>query len=225
MKKRTTILYVLMFLPLAAVLISLQFLPEQIPAHYDFDGQVTRWGSKYETLIFPAFTVLMGYFMLGMAKLSAKQEKSGENNEKVCILAGIASLLVFNAMTGYFLYADFNGTENLAELAPDVNRIVFGVFGICMIALGNVMPKLRMNSLIGLRTKWSMKNEAVWKKSQRFGGISFIAGGIILVVLSFLTDGLSCALWSVGILAVLVAACVFYSYKASKASGEETENV
>ena len=68
MKKKMVVFYSLMFLPLAVVLIALQFLPEQIPAHYDMNNQVTRWGSKYETLIFPVITVLFGYFMLAMYK-------------------------------------------------------------------------------------------------------------------------------------------------------------
>ena len=85
MKKKKIIFYSLMFLPLIVVLIALHFLPERIPAHYDFNNQVTRWGSKYETLIFPVITVLFGYFMLGMAKFSSKQEENGSNNENVCI--------------------------------------------------------------------------------------------------------------------------------------------
>ncbi len=87
MKKKKVIFYSLMFLPLAVVLIALQFLPEQIPVHYDMNNQVTRWGSKYETLIFPVITILFGYFMLGMAKFSAKQEENGSNNENVCIVS------------------------------------------------------------------------------------------------------------------------------------------
>ena len=47
MKKKMVVFYSLMFLPLAVVLIALQFLPELIPAHYDMNNQVTRWGSKY----------------------------------------------------------------------------------------------------------------------------------------------------------------------------------
>lgn len=42
MKKKKIIFYSLMFLPLIVVLIALQFLPEQIPAHYDLNNQVTR---------------------------------------------------------------------------------------------------------------------------------------------------------------------------------------
>jgi uncharacterized membrane protein len=52
MKKKKIIFYSLMFLPLIVVLIALPFLPERIPAHYDFNNQVTRWGSKYNTYIF-----------------------------------------------------------------------------------------------------------------------------------------------------------------------------
>lgn len=169
MKKKKIIFYSLMFLPLIVVLIALHFLPERIPAHYDFNNQVTRWGSKYETLIFPVITVLFGYFMLGMAKFSSKQEENGSNNENVCIVAGIVSLTLFNAMTGYFLYADFNSIENLSSIALDINQLLFGLLGVAMIILGNIMPKLRMNSIAGLRTVWSMKNETTWKKSQRFG--------------------------------------------------------
>ena len=61
------------------------------------------------------------------------------------------------------------------------------------------MPKLRMNSIAGLRTVWSMKNETTWKKSQRFGGISFIVGGVIIIIVCFLTKGFSCFWWTMGI--------------------------
>lgn len=216
MKTKKIIFYLLMFLPLAAVLIALQFLPEQIPAHYNFDGQVDRWGSKYETLTFPVVTVTMGCIMLGIAKYSAKHEESGKNNEKTCIIAGIVSLVIFNAMTGFFLYADFNGVENLSSEEIDFNRISFGILGIGMIILGNVSPKLRMNSLIGLRTSWSMKNETTWKKSQRFGGISLIVGGAVMIVISLLTQGTVCLLCAMGVIVCILAVDICYTYKIAK---------
>lgn len=216
MKTKKIIFYILMFLPLVVVLIALQFLPEQIPAHYDFDNQVTRWGSKYEALIFPVITILLGYFMLGMSKLSSKQEENGRNNENVCIIAGIVSLALFNAMTGYFLYTDFHSIENLSSIALDINQLLFGLLGVLMIISGNIMPKLRMNSIAGLRTIWSMKNETTWKKSQRFGGISFIIGGVIIIIVCLLTKGFSCFWWAMGIVAILLIVDTFYTYTLSK---------
>lgn len=218
MKAKKIVFYVLMFLPLAAVLIALQFLPEQIPAHYNLGGQVDRWGSKYEMLTIPAITIGMGCFMLGIAKYSAKHEESGKNNENICIITGIVSLAIFNAMTGYFLYADFNGVENLSSIEIDFNRISFGILGIGMIILGNVMPKLRMNSIIGLRTSWSMKNEDTWKKSQRFGGISLIIGGAAIVVISLLSQGMVCFLCTMGVIVCLLTVDVCYTYKIAKNS-------
>ena len=121
MKINKAIFYILMLLPLLAVIIALQFLPEQIPAHYNIENQVDRWGSKYESLIFPGFIILFGLFMLGMSKLAAKREKDGSNNERVCIIIGTVTLIMFDAMTGFFLYTAFNQIENLSSAPARLN--------------------------------------------------------------------------------------------------------
>lgn len=193
-----------MFLPLAIALIALPYLPDKIPAHYDFDHQVTRWGSKYETFLYPAVTVLMGVFLLAMAKLAARQEENGDNNRNVIITAGILVLLMFNVLHDYAVYTAFHKIENLSSVPLDINQIVFGIAGVLMIVVGNIMPKLRMNSVAGLRTHWSMKNEATWKKCQRFGGISFIVGGMITVGVCIVMQGTPCFLTVLGIWAVLL---------------------
>lgn len=216
MKVKKLVFYGLMFLPLISAFIALQFLPEQIPAHYGLNNQVTRWGSKYEALIVPIVTAVLGYFFLGIAKVAAKQEENGNNNENVCIVAGIVTLIIFNAMTGYVLYAGFNKIENLSSTKFDVNQLLFGIVGIAMIIIGNIMPKLRMNAVTGLKTKWSTKNEMTWKKSQRFGGISYMIGGIVIVVICFFVQGIYCFLSTLGIIAILLAIDVFYTYKIQK---------
>lgn len=205
-----------MFLPLAVVLAALPFLPDQIPAHYGFDNQVTRWGSKYEALLLPILTIVLGLFLLAMARYAAKHEESGKNNENVCLITGIVSLALFNLMTAYFLYMDFHKVENLSEAAFDVNQLIFGFFGLCMLIIGNVMPKLRMNSMIGLRTSWSMKNEQNWKKSQRFGGISFIISGILMILASLMTRGLRCFMLCMGILVICLIVDVIYTRQIAK---------
>ncbi len=213
MKMKKMVFYVLMFLPLISAFIALQFLPEQIPAHYGLNNQVTRWGSKYEVLIVPIVTAMLGGFFLGIAKVAAKQEENGQNNENVCIVAGIVTLIIFNAMTGYTLYAGLNQLENLSSNKFDVSQFLFGILGIAMIIIGNIMPKLRMNTVAGLKTKWSRKNETTWKKSQRFGGISYIIGGVVIIVICFFVQGISCLLSVLGIIALLLVIDVFYTYK------------
>lgn len=113
MKKNKILNFILMFLPLIITIIALFFLPDQIPAHYGFDNQVDRWGSKFESLILPCVTIVMGWFMIMVEKLLAKER----NNEKVMTIITTILLLVFNAMTYFFLYTSFNKIENLSMLA------------------------------------------------------------------------------------------------------------
>lgn len=195
---------------------ALPVLPDQIPAHYDYSGQVTRWGSKYEALILPAVTLLFGLFMLGMARFCARREENGHSNEKVCLVMGIVSMLLFDGMTGFFLYTAFGGVESLSSVRIDINQLVCGLLGLSMVVVGNVMPKLRMNSLMGLRTGWSMKNETTWKKSQRFGGISFIIGGLAIILFCFWLKGTACFWTAMGILILLSVMDVWYTYRIAK---------
>ncbi len=219
MKKQKMICLVLMFLPLAVTVFLIGFLPDQIPLHYGFDGQADRWGSKYESFIFPVTTILMGLFMLWMSRIAARQEKNGENNARVVLLTGILLLVWFNVMNGYTLYTSFLKVEDLSAVKLDMNSLVCLFTGLILVLVGNVMPKLRMNSLIGLRTSWSMKNETVWKKSQRFGGISFIVSGVLMIVAGIWIRGMAGILWMLAILIADVIVCVYYTYRAARADG------
>ena len=192
MKGKRIIFGILMFLPLAVVLAALPFLPDQIPAHYGFDNQVTRWGSKYEALLLPILTIVLGLFLLAMARYAAKHEESGKNNENVCLITGIVSLALFNLMTAYFLYTDFHKVENLSEAAFDVNQLIFGFFGLCMLIIGNVMPKLADEFHDRLADFLEHEERADLEKSQRFGGISCVISGILMILASLMTRELCC---------------------------------
>lgn len=220
MKKIKTsylILYVfLMLLPLILTLAALPHLPEEIPAHYGFSGQVDRWGNKYEALIFPVITICFGALMALIARLAAHQEKSGTNNLRTCVISGLLGLALFNAMNLFFLYTAFAQTENLNALALDIYQIMFLLLGLTLLVLGNIMPKVRMNSLVGLRTKWSMKNEQVWKKCQRFGGISLMMTGILTILVSLLTGGILCFSLSLTLILGDCGLCVWYSRRAAE---------
>ncbi len=144
MKTKKTVYYILMYLPLVIVLIALPYLPEEIPAHYGFDSQADRWGNKYEAMLFPIISFLMGYFLPGMAKLATKQEEHGENNKKVTIITGILALALFNALNVYSLYTSSNKVENLSSVSLDTGQLVFGIIGVLMIVTGNIMSKLQI---------------------------------------------------------------------------------
>ena len=116
MKWYRKLFYGLMFLPLALALVSLPFLPEQIPAHYDGAGLATRWGSRFEVLILPPCVMLFGFFLRFMARSTEKL--AGKPWEKISLLIGCAALLVFNGTMLFSLYTAFYQMEDISHLFP-----------------------------------------------------------------------------------------------------------
>lgn len=194
---------------------ALQILPDTIPAHYDGNGTADRWGSKYEMLIFPVVTLLMGLFMLGMARLAAKKEQSGSNNEKVTLIAGICVLVLFNVMTCFFLYNAYENVNTLSENA-DFYAVECGIIGLVLIFVGNYMPKLRMNGAIGFRTSWTMKNEEIWKRSQRLAGVSFMITGAVIFLIALFAKGWVCMAVSGVIFFAMLIVDLVVSYRMSQ---------
>ncbi len=207
---------IFMVLPLVVTLLVLPGLPEEIPAHYGFSGEVDRWGSKYTALLFPAITLVFGGVMLLVAWLSGRQEKAGTNNVRITLVSGILCLVLFNVLTYYFLYTSAAQVTDIFAMAVDLGQVLGVFFGILLIVCGNLMPKLRRNSLAGLRTPWSMSSEDAWKRSQRFGGISFMLAGGITVAASLLTKGMVCILVFLGVVLVTAGVDVWYTWRIAK---------
>ena len=190
MKKFKTIICLLMLLSVVITAIMLQFMPDIVPAHYNAAGEVDRLGSKYESFIFPAATVVLGGFFLLVDKLvpRAKNEKERKTEDVVIYVSGVLTTLYFVGMNIFFMGKGIayghSGTASVPGIdIVQTTSVCTILVGALLIILGNYMPKARKNSLFGLRTVWSMANDRVWQKSQRFGGILSVICGAILIFL------------------------------------------
>ncbi len=214
MKKIKILFYLLMFLPIVVSVISIFFLPNTIPAHFNEYNEVTRYGSKYEVLIMPIFTVAFGYFMLAIGKIAVKAENTNNsNNKKLVYIFSSIALLVFNVITFYFLYVDFNRISSLDSVKVDISSLIYTVCGICFIIIGNFMPKAKKNGIIGVRTRWNIYTEKSWKMCQRFGGIVFVIAGFILIIgNSFMFSGLASNIYSILLMIIMTIVICVYAY-------------
>lgn len=209
-----------MFLPLFITIAALAFLPDTIPVHYGIEGTANRYGSKYETLILPVLTIPFGTYMLFLGKQSGKgQSNKNSNNEKVTTILNVMTLIVFNALTVFFIYSALNKVENLNTAGIDLYKLIFSLIGVFLIVAGVFLPKTKRNGITGIRTKWSMSSEQAWKKSQRAGGIAAIITGIVLLIGSlFVFHGTQVLGFSVVVLILLAVITVAYSYFAAKSN-------
>lgn len=185
--------------------------PDQIPVHYDINGQIDRWGSKYEFILFPLINLLFGCFMAWFARREQKQGR--EMNEQVVAGMTVCVLIFFNLLWLFFMWKAIdvdNFDSGLGELSTKALMIlVFASF----IPLGNSMPKAQRNSTYGLRTKWSMANDRCWQKSQRFGGYALVISGIIGTLLCALLPSHWGGYIMLLIIAIATVTCIVGSYR------------
>ena len=209
MKKLYITLYFLIIIYILGTSLFLSVMPDTVPLHYNFAWEVDRFGSKYEFLIMNLITLVLTYILLITAKDQRKKEQ--KNSEKILVLIAIYSVVFFSVIQFFFQYKTLNYTNK--PLSVDTLKFITVMIGLFQIVFGNIMPKLRRNSFIGLRTSWSMANDDVWQKSQRFAGISSVVVGILVIIGSIFLSGKISMIFMLTLITVWVAICIFFSYK------------
>ena len=212
------LMWILSFISLAGTAFVLQYMPDSVPMHYDMSGNIDRWGSKYENMIFPIIILIMAlfwtlfirYYDRKAEEASNEKESAGSrSNAKVIGIVGLCTAVMFTVMQGFLLYGSYTEAISGAERETvDIGRVTCILMGILFIVIGNFMTKTRINSNVGVRVRWSRYNETTWRKSNRFGAIAFIIAGVLTILTAFFMKN--------SFAAVMIA--VFYIILASIAS-------
>jgi uncharacterized membrane protein len=182
------------------------FLPNRVATHFDVDGRSDRYGSRASAaLTLPA---VMGGLTVLNDRLGAwpggRDREDGDSGVQARDQAiGLVELALLPA--------------HLAVLANglgkpiDMSRVHRGVVGVLMIALGNLMPRLPRNGLVGIRTPWTLADPAVWERTHRLGGYLVTAAGLVSLA-SLPATGKRAARLPVAALLGAVGLSAAYSY-------------
>lgn len=221
---KNKILWIFTLLPTFITLIAIQFMGDEIPAHSDAMGNIDRWGSKYESFILPIIIIVVTLFWtLFLRSFKNKQVSSSDDkvvkeaalNERVIYYIAIGMVLIFTITHCASMWSSIVASKvDITTMVIDINLITNIVLGIFLIFIGNVMPKCKRNSVIGLRTIWSMKNDISWSKSNRFGGVSLIISGVLIIIETALIGGILSTFIMLGIILIDGIISVIYSYYA-----------
>lgn len=204
----------LFFIFLAAIIGVAIFLapciPDQIPSHWNAQGQVDGYSSK-PIVVFLLLGVLAAIYllMLFLPRLDPFKKNYKEFETPYYVLR-LALLIFFAALYVFTLFA-------AAGYKLDIRKFIIPSMSLLFIVFGVLMPKIKRNYFVGIRTPWTLHSEQVWLKTQQLGGWAFIAAGI----LCFFT--LWAGAWAFGIFIVIVLlavlAPIIYSYLEYKKLG------
>jgi uncharacterized membrane protein len=93
-----------------------------------------------------------------------------------------------------------------------VGRLVPALVGALFVVIGNVMPRLRANWWIGVRTPWTLSSDRVWARTHRLAGYSMTIGGLVMIVGGLVLPATLGAPVVVGAAVASVFAPAVYSY-------------
>ena len=204
-------LAILCTLNLLGHLVCLPFLPEQVPIHWNFAGEIDGWGPKWSAAAFGALPLGILLLLGALPYIDPK----GKNFEKF-------GALYRGTTIGFtLLFCLFSWVTELSAFGfiPDgsnlVGVLIGGGLGFFFILLGNYMPRIKQNYTFGCRTPWALNDEHNWNRTQRMGGIVFVVMGAVLLLVSVFATLLGETLTLALLLGALLGGSVWifvYSY-------------
>jgi uncharacterized membrane protein len=183
----------------------------QVPIHWGADGQVNGYASKTIGLfLLPAITIAVAATFWAIPIIEPRRAnivKSGKAYAAIWVavvaLLAVIEVVVIAAAMG---------------IVFDTTLVVFVGVGLLFIVIGNYLPKVRPNYMLGIRTPWTLTSDLSWDRTHRVGGRLFVLEGVVFILLGLVrpTPEVLFTVLVGGIVAMLVVVFA-YSYRVWKA--------
>lgn len=193
---------VVILIPMVVGLLLWNRLPEQITTHWGVGSTPDGWAGK-ELVVFgmPALMLALQWACALVTSLDPKmKDTDGKPLKLVLWLCPVLSVVCCGVIYGYALGLDLN-MDNVALL----------LVGLLFVVIGNYLPKCKQSYTLGIKLPWTLKSEANWNATHRFGGKVWMLGGLLLTQCVFLPKNLLGVAILV-IMPVLVLVPVVYSF-------------
>lgn len=162
--------------PIIAGILMFDLLPDNLPMQFDFQGN-PGWTVPKQIGIFLAPLVITIIHIITQLyiRFSKYNNIEGRAKDLITWLIPILSIVI----NLFILFKSAGGNVPLESGFIPLIAIVF-------IYVGNALPKIQKNPLLGIRLPWIMKNPVAWRKTHRLGGVIFVIAGFLLLIESFL---------------------------------------
>lgn len=150
-------------------------LPEQIPTHWNFNGEIDDYSSKATTVfILPIFMLVLNI----ITNVTLNNDPKKRNMAKPIVLLGKWTVPIVTVFCVSISLLTAMGIE------IPIEKIVPVFVGILFICVGNYLPKCKQNYSAGIKLPWTLNSEENWNKTHRLAGYVWMMGGVIMLFLT-----------------------------------------
>lgn len=197
---------VISFLFIVAAVVAAAYLypslPEQIPTHWNFQGEVDDYTPKpWGVIVLPLAAILVFVIMRVIPLISPKGFRTDKFIDVINVFT--VTLVGFMSCVAVLVLLEANGADFR------FNEMIYAGIGLLLVVLGNYMGKLRKNFFIGIRTPWTLASDEVWSRTHRLGGKVFILVGLFLMLNSIIRFQQH---WVIAAIVIVALVPVVYSY-------------
>ena len=204
-KFKIIFIWVLAVFPIITNVVFYPYLPDRIPLHWNILGQVDRTGAKFPSVfIMPVLCILITVLMVILPKIDPRKDNYKKFGDAyywimICVLAVLEIMNIIILLVS--LGINFIPVDIVVKL----------LVGIMIMILGILMPKIKHNYFVGVRTPWTLASEEVWVDTHRHAGKVFFTAGILMIVLAFIT-GVKSAMFYFAIILIAAFEPIVHSY-------------
>ena len=170
---------VITILPMLGGIVMWDKLPEKLPTHWGFSGEVDGWSAKPFAIFFIPLFMLAMHLVCTVAT-SIDPKNNGVNSKIFTLVLWICPVLSVVCMTASF--AEAFGKSVKVEL------IVPLVMGILFLIIGNYLPKCKQNYTIGIKIPWTLNDEDNWNKTHRLAGTVWTVCALVIIAGAFFKE-------------------------------------
>jgi len=201
-KKELPIILIIVLMFAASIYFYPQ-LPDKIPTHWNFKGEIDGYSGKLTgAFLMPVMNIIMYGLFIFIPAIDPKKE-----NYKL-----FESTYIYFRYLFHIFFLGIHGLIIASALGynVDTGRLVTLAVSLLLMLMGNVMGRLKHNYFVGIKTPWTLANEEVWRKTHRLGAILWTAGGLAGAIMSLLRLSMGWAF--IAVIAVMTFIPIVYSY-------------
>ena len=189
----------IILIPILIGLILWDKLPDQVPLHWNAQGEDDGYGTKFQA-VFLMPLVLVAFQWICVLGTSLDPKKQNINDKIFTLVLWIIPII--SLLCNSMVYATALGHKVSVE-------IIMPLFmGALFVIIGNYMPKCKQSYTMGIKLPWTLNDEENWNKTHRMAGFIWVIGGVVIMATAFLG-----AFWLFFIVLIpMVIAPTVYSY-------------
>lgn len=158
-------------------------LPDQVPLQWGFGGEVS-YGPKSQLWVLSLMPLMMLFLFRALPKIDPRRQNYARFQryyDGFCLV-----MLFFLLGMNTLVLLESLWTGRIA-----VWRVVTVGIGAIFLFLGNLLPKVKNNFFMGVRTPWTLSDPDVWNRSNRLGGQCFFLMGLVALLAGLLLPELA----------------------------------